>query len=82
MFNDQMPPEKNVKFGFYSEEASKRFGSVFWIDSEGKEVEITAVLNSRDSEYGFKDKVFVGVVVRYSRQGRFGEEYPQIKKII
>ena len=58
--------------GYYSKIASESYGSCFYSDTNGKEVEVTGVYNSveqAEEMYKWADKVCVGEVVKYLREG-------------
>ena len=62
-----------MKFGFFSEKAATGHGSCFWKDSNGNDVEITAVFDTffnGVNGYGWEDKTYVGPVYTFSRYGR------------
>ena len=60
-------------YGFYSKEAAKLFGTVIYLDEEGKEVEVTEVCQSNKSSSLWPDLVYVGQVDKYVRRTK-GEE--------
>ncbi len=61
---------------YYSEQADQIYGTCFWLNSNNKEVEITAVYKSKEeaeANYLWDDKVYLGEVVKYSRKGQKGK---------
>jgi hypothetical protein len=60
---------------WFSEEAANMCGSYIYADAEGNEVEVTACTVTRNGDsYGWPDKVYLGTVVRYVKQGREAPE--------
>lgn len=60
-------------FGYFSEDAAELFGTYFYIDATGKEVEVTQVFNVKangDAEYHWSDRKCVGEVKELVRYGR------------
>ena len=71
---EQMSAPKN--YGWYSELAAK-LGTFFWLDKNGNEVEVTAIVNVAECEnpseyppYGWPDKQYIGELSHWSRDGR------------
>lgn len=62
------------RIGMFSEKAAERHGSVFWRHADGHEVEVTNVGDNADG-YLWDDKVIVGEVTEYVRQGRKRSEH-------
>ena len=64
------------RWAFFSEQHAETFGSYYFKTAEGREVEVTAVLDKRDTgtSYNWPDAKFVGEVVSFSRIGRKGRE--------
>ena len=59
------------KEGWYSARAVEFCGSFFYQDLDGKEVEVTTVtdIGSGEDWYKWEDKVFVGIVTKFIREG-------------
>ena len=72
-------PEK-VKFGFFSETAAGKLGSLLYKRPDGTEVDVTAIYDTKEEGekfYHWNDKVCVGEVTRFIRKksyGRYGME--------
>lgn len=67
-----------MKHGFMSEKAVLVGGSVYWRTSEGMEVEVTGVYETRErgeERYQWPDRHYVGPVTEWSRGGR-AAQYP------
>ena len=57
-----------MKYGFFSQQAKDIGGSVFYLNKDGHEVEVTVVSDDKDiKDYDWPDIVFVGEVIGYSR---------------
>lgn len=55
----------------FSEQAANTFGSSIYLNPDGKEVEVTNVYSSEENDnYNWVDKVYVGEVKTWLRQGR------------
>jgi len=60
-----------MKYGLYSAEAARLFGSFYYKKPDGSQVEITCVCDTPDWDgYCWKDKVSVGEVVEYGWCGK------------
>lgn len=60
-------------YGYYSEKGAEVGGTCFYLTPEGKEVEVScAGLDREGTGYMWPDKVFVGEITEYVRQGRKG----------
>ena len=71
-FGDKAPPRKPAN-GFYSKIAADLYGTYVYKTPAGKEIEVTAVFNSRDNGnhfYNWADKDFVGEVLELVRWGK------------
>jgi hypothetical protein len=65
------PQQPQALCGWYSQEAAERFGSCFYSTPDGDEVEVTCVFATSDTaDYRWSDKVNVGPVVAWLREGR------------
>jgi len=59
-----------IKHGFYSAKFSAQFGTKIWEDLHGQPVEVCFVDDDpMGAGYGWSDKVYVGPVVKYLREG-------------
>lgn len=61
---------------YFSAEAARLYGTGIWEDKDGKEVEVTCVDPDKtrlDQMYTWKDRVYVGMVQRWLREGKQGE---------
>lgn len=56
--------------GMFSAAAAEKYGTVFWLTPDGREVEITA--QQKPSDYKWPDATVVGEVTKYVRRGREG----------
>ena len=56
-------------FGLFSEQAANLYGSDFYLDANGREVEVTC-LGVDESEYNWPDTVVRGRLSRWVRYGR------------
>jgi hypothetical protein len=55
-------------YGFYSRKSDELHGTVTWLTTQGKEVEVTAVMDDSTGEgYNWDDKVYMGQVVKFVR---------------
>ena len=64
-----------MRHAFYSTEAAAKYGTAFWVDGNGDDVEVTAVypgIEEGEREYRYPDKRYVGPVESYSRPGSPG----------
>jgi len=60
-------------FGYFSQDAAELFGTYFYVNTDGKEVEVTQVFNIKsngESEYHWADRQCVGEVKELVRFGR------------
>jgi hypothetical protein len=60
---------------WYSAEAAEEFGTYIYSKADGTTVEVTAVYESKElgeEKYKWCDKVYLGEVDKYVRQGREG----------
>lgn len=68
-----LPLDKPAEYhAVYSLKAALKYGSGIWLTPDGREVEVTAVDESRENLYriyGWEDKVYVGIVTKRLRQG-------------
>ena len=56
-------------FGYYSELAAEKFGTVFYNTPQNTLVEVTAVFSpGAETMYNWKDKVYVGEVTTYAKK--------------
>ncbi len=68
--------QKQQIYGFYSQEAAELGGTIIYSTSNNKEVEVTALFDSKEigeTNYIWRDKIYVGVVNKYLRKGRDGK---------
>lgn len=73
----KIAPEKEeegpILHGFYSEWAALQGGTVIYATQDGREVEVTGVYQTKEKgkrEYPWADKVYVGEVTKWLRDGR------------
>jgi hypothetical protein len=69
---------EEVKYGYYSPLAAEQFGTHIYTTPDGRMVEITAY-GPEDMNYYWDDKVCVGVVCDYVRQGTAGQLQLRLK---
>lgn len=55
---------------WYSPTAAYYYGSVIYVREDGSEVEITCADYDLNYDYRWSDKIYVGKVVKYLRNGR------------
>jgi hypothetical protein len=60
-----------MKIAYFSERAAEQCGSFFYLLKDGREVEVTALIEDRSS-YKWPDAVALGEPERYLRKGRKG----------
>lgn len=67
------PDDKPIEYhAVFSLQAAFEYGSGIWLTTDGREVEVTCVDESRENLYKiyqWKDKVYVGLVTKRLRQG-------------
>lgn len=57
-------------YGFYSEEAAKRWGTSIWTNEDGELVQVTMVCGEGCPDwYKWEDKEYVGIVVGFLCEG-------------
>lgn len=66
----------NPQQAWYSEAHAEKHGTAIWQSVDGEELEVTFV--GRGEIFLWKDKVFLGYVTRYLRQGRTGNRPPAL----
>lgn len=70
-----------TSYGFFSEKASKDYGSLIYATPDGREVEITAVYHDAVAEsYKWPDKKYVGEVTEWVRDGRTVSEMVRLQR--
>src|SRR5687768_9893163 len=80
---DNLPPVREVKFGFYSKTAERRGGPVqLYRLVDGQEAEGTALCDDLEGrDYSFPDKVFIGLVTDTIRVIRVVRQMSMMEKM-
>ena len=65
--DDVLGPDE--RYGLFSPTQSYLHGTIFYINKEGNEVEVSAVTSSKESGYQWNDLKYVGIVTHVTRQG-------------